>query len=101
MRLVLATANLDKAREIAAALSGFELVPRPLDVPDVAETADTLEGNARLKRKPHLAMPVNEAEMMELDGVILQPGTLRDPLYLGFWHAKHALADARASGYLP
>ena len=49
MRLVLATANLDKAREIAAALSGFELVPRPLDVPDVAETADTLEGNARLK----------------------------------------------------
>src|SRR5207249_1331012 len=43
------TANLDKAREIAAALSGFELVPRPLDVPDVAETADTLEGNARLK----------------------------------------------------
>ena len=49
MRLVLATANLDKAREIGAALSGFELVPRPLDVPDVAETADTLEGNARLK----------------------------------------------------
>jgi len=49
VRLVLATANLDKAREIAAALSGFELVPRPLDVPDVAETADTLEGNARLK----------------------------------------------------
>ncbi len=49
MRLVLATANPDKAREIADALSAFDLVPRPPDVPDVDETADTLEGNARLK----------------------------------------------------
>jgi XTP/dITP diphosphohydrolase len=49
LRLVLATANPDKAREIADALSGFELVPRPDDVPEVDETADTLEGNARLK----------------------------------------------------
>jgi XTP/dITP diphosphohydrolase len=52
-RLVLATANPDKAREIhevveAAGLS-LELVPRPADVPDVDETADTLLGNARLK----------------------------------------------------
>ena len=38
MKLVLATANPDKAREIAAALSGFELVPRPTEVPDVDET---------------------------------------------------------------
>jgi XTP/dITP diphosphohydrolase len=49
VKLVLATANPDKAREIADALPGFELVPRPADVPDVDETADTLEGNARLK----------------------------------------------------
>jgi len=49
LRLVLATANPDKAREIADALSGFELLPRPDDVPEVDETADTLEGNARLK----------------------------------------------------
>ena len=48
-RLVLATANPDKAREIADALDGFELVPRPDDVPEVDEAADTLEGNARLK----------------------------------------------------
>jgi XTP/dITP diphosphohydrolase len=52
-RLVLATANPDKAREIrevveAAGLS-LELVARPADVPDVDETADTLLGNARLK----------------------------------------------------
>jgi XTP/dITP diphosphohydrolase len=49
VRLVLATANLDKAVEIAALLPGFEVVPRPSEVPDVDETADTLEGNARLK----------------------------------------------------
>ena len=49
MKLVLATANPDKAREIADSLSSFDLVPRPDDVPEVDETADTLEGNARLK----------------------------------------------------
>ncbi|MGQ0521362.1 MAG: RdgB/HAM1 family non-canonical purine NTP pyrophosphatase [Actinomycetota bacterium] len=49
MRLVVATANADKVVEIAAVLSGFELVPRPASVPDVDETGETLEDNARLK----------------------------------------------------
>jgi XTP/dITP diphosphohydrolase len=50
MRVVLATANPDKAVEIAAILGpAFELVSRPPEVPDVVEDADTLEGNARLK----------------------------------------------------
>jgi XTP/dITP diphosphohydrolase len=50
LRLVLATANPDKAAEITAILgSTVELVPRPHDIPDVVEDADTLEGNARLK----------------------------------------------------
>lgn len=49
MPFVLASANKDKAKEIAAILEGFDLVPRPDDVPDVEETEDTLEGNARLK----------------------------------------------------
>ena len=49
MRLVLATANPDKAREVAALLAGFDVVPRPPDLADVEETEDTLEGNARLK----------------------------------------------------
>ena len=49
MRLVLATANPDKAAEIAAILDGFELVSRPSGVPDVVETGETLEANARLK----------------------------------------------------
>ena len=51
MRLVLATANPDKAREIAGLLAGFELVPRPAGLGEVVEDADTLEGNARLKAR--------------------------------------------------
>lgn len=53
LRLVVATANLDKAREIRAVLdhagADVELVPRPDDVPEVQETGATLVDNARLK----------------------------------------------------
>ena len=53
MRLVLASANPDKAAEIVAILSaavpGLDLVPRPAGVPDVEETGTTLLENARLK----------------------------------------------------
>lgn len=49
MRYVLATANPDKAREIVTVLAGFDLQLRPTDIPDVDETGDTLEENARLK----------------------------------------------------
>lgn len=49
-RLVCASANPDKVAEIADILSDVvDLLPRPSDVPDVVEDADTLEGNARLK----------------------------------------------------
>jgi XTP/dITP diphosphohydrolase len=49
-RFVLATANPDKAREIADILGGqVQLEPRPPDVPDVEETGRTLVENARLK----------------------------------------------------
>lgn len=48
-RIVLATANPDKAVELAGLLEGFDVVLRPADLPDVVEDADTLEGNARLK----------------------------------------------------
>jgi XTP/dITP diphosphohydrolase len=50
MQLVCASANPDKVLEMAAILDGVvELLPRPPDVPDVVEDADTLVGNARLK----------------------------------------------------
>jgi len=53
LKLVLATANPDKAAEIRAVLLAagldVELVPRPDDVPEVDETGTTLEDNARLK----------------------------------------------------
>ncbi len=50
MQLVCASANPDKVAEIEEILGdAVDLVPRPGDVPDVAEDADTLLGNALLK----------------------------------------------------
>jgi XTP/dITP diphosphohydrolase len=51
VRLFLASANPDKAAEIAAVLEGFELVPRPSSVGEVDETGETLEENALLKAR--------------------------------------------------
>jgi XTP/dITP diphosphohydrolase len=53
MQLVSASANPDKVAEIEAILRecGIELLPRPADVPEVDEDAETLEGNARLKAR--------------------------------------------------
>lgn len=48
--LVTATANPHKVEEISAILGdAVELLPRPAEVGQVVEDADTLEGNARLK----------------------------------------------------
>lgn len=50
MRLVCASANPDKVAEIGQLLAGVvELLPRPAEVGEVVEDADTLLGNARLK----------------------------------------------------
>jgi XTP/dITP diphosphohydrolase len=48
--LVCASANPDKVAEIERLLAGaVVLLPRPAEIPDVVEDADTLVGNARLK----------------------------------------------------
>ncbi|MFZ9291148.1 MAG: non-canonical purine NTP pyrophosphatase [Ilumatobacteraceae bacterium] len=50
LRVACASANPHKVAEIAELVTGLlDLVPRPADVPDVDEHADTLLGNARLK----------------------------------------------------
>jgi XTP/dITP diphosphohydrolase len=52
-QFILATANPDKVGEITAVLADagvdIELLPRPTTIPDVDETGETLEENARLK----------------------------------------------------
>jgi XTP/dITP diphosphohydrolase len=50
LRVVCASANPHKVAEMVDLMGGIvEMVPRPRDVPDVVEDADTLVGNARLK----------------------------------------------------
>jgi XTP/dITP diphosphohydrolase len=87
LRLVLATANRDKAAEIQAILGhSVELVPRPESVPDVDEDAETLEGNARLKARA-LIDATGEAAVaddtgLEVDALGAQPG-VRSARYAG------------------
>lgn len=93
MKLVLATANPDKAAEIRAVLldAGLdvELVPRPDDVPEVDETGDTLEDNARLKA-------VALCEATGLPAVADDTGLAVDALggAPGVWSARYAGDDA-------
>ncbi|CAB4893946.1 unannotated protein [freshwater metagenome] len=50
LRVACASANPHKVAEIVDLMGGVvDLVPRPSDLADVIEDADTLEGNARLK----------------------------------------------------
>lgn len=89
MRLVLASANPDKAAEmraiLTAAVPGLELLPRPAGVPEVVEDADTLEGNARLKAVA-LAEATGEAAVADDTGLAV------DALggAPGAWSARYA-----------
>ena len=93
MKLVLATANPDKAAEIRAVLldAGLdvELVPRPAEVPEVDETGTTLEENARLKA-------VALCEATGLPAVADDTGLAVDALdgAPGVWSARYAGEDA-------
>jgi len=91
-RLVLASANPDKAAEIADILgevSGLILVPRPASVPDVVEDGATLVANARLK-----AVVIMEAtgEPAVADDTGLEVGALNGAP--GVYSARFAGEDA-------
>jgi XTP/dITP diphosphohydrolase len=80
-KFVCASANPDKVAEIAAILDGLvELVPRPADLPDVVEDADTLLGNARLKAVAICAatgLPaISDDTGLEVDALDGAPGVL-------------------------
>lgn len=65
---------------------GIDLVPRPADVPDVVEDADTLEGNARLKAVA-IATATGDAALaddtgLEVDALDGAPG-VRSARYAG------------------
>jgi XTP/dITP diphosphohydrolase len=71
VRLVLASANPDKAREISALLAeatDVELLHRPPEVPDVVEDGLTLRDNARLKARA-LAAATGEAAVADDTGL--------------------------------
>jgi XTP/dITP diphosphohydrolase len=74
VKLVLASANPDKAAEIrtilAAALPGLELSPRPDSVRDVDETGATLVENARLKAAA-IASATGEAAVADDTGLLV------------------------------
>jgi len=77
MRLVLASANPDKAAEIsailcsgAASVADLVLVPRPVTVPDVDETGTTLLENARLKAIA-IAAATGEAAVADDTGLVV------------------------------
>ncbi|HEX2048035.1 MAG TPA: RdgB/HAM1 family non-canonical purine NTP pyrophosphatase [Acidimicrobiales bacterium] len=84
-KIVVATANPDKARELTALLEGFQVAGRPAGLPDVEETADTLEGNARLKAAAVVEatgeLAVADDTGLEVDALGGRPGV---------WAARYA-----------
>ena len=93
MQLVLASANPHKAAEITEILLGaglaVEVLPRPVDVPEVVEDGVTLEDNARLKA-------VALVEATGLPAVADDTGLEVDALggAPGVWSARYAGEDA-------
>ncbi len=90
-RIVLATANPDKAREIVDALADLdvELIDRPTDVPEVDETGSTLLENARLKA---YALRDATGEDALADDTGLEVDALGGAP--GVWSARYAGEDA-------
>ena len=90
-QIVLASANPKKAAEIVEILGAhLELAPRPADVPDVVEDADTFEGNSRLKAVALVAATglaaLADDSGLEVDALDGSPGV---------WSARYAGVGAR------
>jgi XTP/dITP diphosphohydrolase len=92
LRLVVASANPDKVKEIVAVLSealDVELVPRPHDVAEVVEDGATLVDNARLKAQALMratgTAAVADDTGLEVDSLGGAPGV---------YAARYAGADA-------
>jgi len=90
MRLVVATANPDKAAELIAILGDelgglIELLARPNDVAVVEETGETLEDNARLKA---VALVAATGEAAVADDTGLEVAALDGAP--GVWSARFA-----------
>jgi len=90
-RFVLATANAHKTEEMRAVLGALdvELLPRPLDVPEVDETEDTLEGNAALKARA-LVTATGQPAIADDTGLFVAALHGRP----GVWSARYAGPDA-------
>ena len=89
-RLVLASANPKKVNEIRWVLGDVvELVPRPEEIPDVVEDAETFVGNARLKAVA-IAEATGEPALADDSGLVVdalggEPG-VRSARYAGDAH---------------
>jgi len=104
LRLVLATANPDKAREIAAIVDEashgrIELVARPAHVPEVEENGATLEDNALIKARALVAatgLPaVADDTGLEVDALGGAPG-----VFSSRYSGEHATYDENVTRLL-
>ena len=92
-RFVLATANPDKAREIAAILGpDLILLPRPRSVPEVEETGATLLENARLKAVA-LVHATGEAAIADDTGLEVEALGGAPGVYSSRYSGPHATYD--------
>lgn len=97
LTLVCASANPDKVAEIEDILAdSVELLPRPADVPDVIEDADTLEGNALLKAIA-IAAATGQAAVADDTGLEVAALGGRPGVFTARYAGEHAsYADNRA-----